>query len=168
MILSLEARAHFPHEKPVPSRDWASESGLAPLWRSAAHGRIDAVSPVADSAQLRPPPSVPTSDFSTSGVIERNAHQLLVTTRTFLDYAGLRDLADLPSPGEVDSTGDHAGGWSTHQRRRQRERMMNYSRQGHASKIRTTGVDEIGVARRHAHHAGGGIGHANPGSARAR
>jgi segregation and condensation protein B len=31
------------------------------------------------------------------GLIERNAHQLLVTTRAFLDYAGLRDLADLPT-----------------------------------------------------------------------
>jgi segregation and condensation protein B len=29
------------------------------------------------------------------GLIERNAHQLLVTTRAFLDHAGLRDLADL-------------------------------------------------------------------------
>jgi chromosome segregation and condensation protein ScpB len=33
-------------------------------------------------------------------LIERNAHQLLVTTRAFLDYAGLRDLADLPALGE--------------------------------------------------------------------
>jgi segregation and condensation protein B len=31
------------------------------------------------------------------GLIERNAHQLLVTTRAFLDHAGLRDLADLPA-----------------------------------------------------------------------
>jgi segregation and condensation protein B len=30
------------------------------------------------------------------GLIERNAHQLFVTTRAFLDHAGLRDLADLP------------------------------------------------------------------------
>jgi segregation and condensation protein B len=30
------------------------------------------------------------------GLVERNAHQLLVTTRAFLDHAGLRDLADLP------------------------------------------------------------------------
>jgi segregation and condensation protein B len=30
------------------------------------------------------------------GLIERNAHQLLVTTRAFLEHAGLRDLADLP------------------------------------------------------------------------
>jgi hypothetical protein len=30
-------------------------------------------------------------------LIERNAHQLLVTTRAFLEYAGLRDLVDLPS-----------------------------------------------------------------------
>jgi segregation and condensation protein B len=30
------------------------------------------------------------------GPIERNAHQLFVTTRAFLDFAGLRDLADLP------------------------------------------------------------------------
>ena len=30
------------------------------------------------------------------GLIERNAHQLLVTKRAFLDHARLRDLADLP------------------------------------------------------------------------
>jgi segregation and condensation protein B len=29
-------------------------------------------------------------------LIERNAHGLMVTRRAFLDYAGLRDLADLP------------------------------------------------------------------------
>jgi chromosome segregation and condensation protein ScpB len=29
-------------------------------------------------------------------LIERNAHQPFVTTLGFLDYAGLRDLADLP------------------------------------------------------------------------
>jgi segregation and condensation protein B len=34
------------------------------------------------------------------GLIERNAHQLFVTTRAFLDYAGLRDLVDLPPLGE--------------------------------------------------------------------
>jgi segregation and condensation protein B len=43
------------------------------------------------------------------GLVERNAHQLLVTTRAFLDYAGLRDLADLPSPGADEATGGHAG-----------------------------------------------------------
>jgi segregation and condensation protein B len=31
------------------------------------------------------------------GLIERNAHQLLVTTRAFLELMGLRDLADLPA-----------------------------------------------------------------------
>jgi hypothetical protein len=30
------------------------------------------------------------------GLIERNQHQLLVTTRAFLDLSGLRHLADLP------------------------------------------------------------------------
>jgi segregation and condensation protein B len=30
------------------------------------------------------------------GLIERNAHQLLVTTRAFLEFASLRDLVDLP------------------------------------------------------------------------
>jgi segregation and condensation protein B len=30
------------------------------------------------------------------GLIVRNARQLLVTTRAFLDHAGLRDLAHLP------------------------------------------------------------------------
>jgi segregation and condensation protein B len=30
------------------------------------------------------------------GLIEHNAHHLLVTTRGFLEYAGLRDIADLP------------------------------------------------------------------------
>jgi segregation and condensation protein B len=29
-------------------------------------------------------------------LIERNAHQLFVTTRAFLDHAGLRDPVDLP------------------------------------------------------------------------
>ncbi len=32
------------------------------------------------------------------GLIERNAHQLLVTTRQFLDYVGLRDLARICRP----------------------------------------------------------------------
>ena len=31
------------------------------------------------------------------GLIAHNAHRLLVTTREFLDHAGMRDLADLPS-----------------------------------------------------------------------
>jgi segregation and condensation protein B len=35
------------------------------------------------------------------GLIERNPHQLLVTTRAFLDLSGLRDLADLPPLDEV-------------------------------------------------------------------
>jgi segregation and condensation protein B len=30
-------------------------------------------------------------------LVARNAHQLFVTTRAFLDYVGLRDLADLPT-----------------------------------------------------------------------
>jgi segregation and condensation protein B len=30
------------------------------------------------------------------GLVEHNQHHLLVTTRAFLDYLGLRDLADLP------------------------------------------------------------------------
>ena len=30
------------------------------------------------------------------GLVEHNQHHLLVTTRAFLDYANLRDLADLP------------------------------------------------------------------------
>jgi segregation and condensation protein B len=30
------------------------------------------------------------------GLVEHNAHHLLVTTRAFIDYLGLRDLADLP------------------------------------------------------------------------
>jgi segregation and condensation protein B len=34
------------------------------------------------------------------GLIERKAHQLVVTTRAFLDHAGLRDLADLPPLNE--------------------------------------------------------------------
>ena len=29
------------------------------------------------------------------GLVERNAHGLFVTTRGFLEYAGLRDVADL-------------------------------------------------------------------------
>ena len=33
------------------------------------------------------------------GLIEHNPHHLLVTTRGFLEYAGLRDLADLPDLG---------------------------------------------------------------------
>jgi hypothetical protein len=32
-----------------------------------------------------------------SGLIERNAHGLFLTTRAFLEFAGLSDLADLPS-----------------------------------------------------------------------
>jgi segregation and condensation protein B len=34
------------------------------------------------------------------GLIEHNAHHLLVTTRGFLEYAGLRDVADLPPLGD--------------------------------------------------------------------
>jgi chromosome segregation and condensation protein ScpB len=30
------------------------------------------------------------------GLIAHNQHHLLVTTRTFLDLLGLRDMADLP------------------------------------------------------------------------
>jgi segregation and condensation protein B len=30
------------------------------------------------------------------GLVEHNQHHLLVTTRAFLDYLGLRDLGDLP------------------------------------------------------------------------
>jgi chromosome segregation and condensation protein ScpB len=33
------------------------------------------------------------------GLIAHNAHHLLVTTRGFLDFAGLTDLADLPELG---------------------------------------------------------------------
>jgi segregation and condensation protein B len=38
------------------------------------------------------------------GLIEHNTHRLLVTTRGFLEFAGLRNLADLPALGAVDST----------------------------------------------------------------
>ncbi len=34
------------------------------------------------------------------GLIEHNAHHLLVTTRAFLEFAGVRDIADLPPLGE--------------------------------------------------------------------
>jgi len=42
------------------------------------------------------------------GLIEHNSHRLLVTTCGFLEFAGLRNLADLPALGAVDST-DLAG-----------------------------------------------------------
>ncbi len=35
-------------------------------------------------------------------LVERNAHQLLVTTRAFLDLVGQRDLADLPPLGTAE------------------------------------------------------------------
>ena len=35
------------------------------------------------------------------GLIEHNPHHLFVTTRAFLESAGLRDLADLPMLGDV-------------------------------------------------------------------
>jgi segregation and condensation protein B len=41
------------------------------------------------------------------GLVEHNAHHLLVTTRAFLELLGLRDLADLPSLA-ADTTEDHA------------------------------------------------------------
>ena len=36
--------------------------------------------------------------------IARNAHQLFVTTRGFLDVMGLRDLADLPALSDQEGT----------------------------------------------------------------
>jgi chromosome segregation and condensation protein ScpB len=42
------------------------------------------------------PATVPLDTLLERGLIERNAHQLFATTRAFLDYAGPRDLADLP------------------------------------------------------------------------
>jgi chromosome segregation and condensation protein ScpB len=41
-------------------------------------------------------PSSPTATLLDRKLIERNPHQLLATTRVFLDHAGLRDLADRP------------------------------------------------------------------------
>jgi segregation and condensation protein B len=43
------------------------------------------------------------------GLVKRNAHQLLVTTRAFLDHAGLRDLADLPALSNVVDEGPGSG-----------------------------------------------------------
>jgi segregation and condensation protein B len=37
------------------------------------------------------------------GLIVHNPHHLLVTTRAFLDLAGLRDLADLPSLAAIEA-----------------------------------------------------------------
>ena len=37
------------------------------------------------------------------GLVEFDQHHLLVTTRAFLDFAGLRDLADLPALPDVDA-----------------------------------------------------------------
>jgi chromosome segregation and condensation protein ScpB len=37
------------------------------------------------------------------GLVEFDQHHLLVTTRAFLDFAGLRDLADLPPLPDVDA-----------------------------------------------------------------
>jgi segregation and condensation protein B len=44
------------------------------------------------------------------GLIERNSHQLVVTTRAFLELLGLRDLADLaPLAGLGDDAFDMPG-----------------------------------------------------------
>jgi segregation and condensation protein B len=37
------------------------------------------------------------------GLVELDRHHLLLTTRTFLDFAGLRDLADLPALPTLDA-----------------------------------------------------------------
>jgi segregation and condensation protein B len=42
------------------------------------------------------------------GLVAHNTHHLLVTTRNFLQYAGLRDLVDLPPLGGAD--GEELGG----------------------------------------------------------
>jgi chromosome segregation and condensation protein ScpB len=41
------------------------------------------------------------------GLVEFDQHHLLVTTRAFLDFAGLRDLADLPPLQDL-STSDQS------------------------------------------------------------
>jgi segregation and condensation protein B len=46
-------------------------------------------------------------------LIERNAHQLFVTTRAFMNLMGLRDLSDLPPLEEVQTTSDNASLWIT-------------------------------------------------------
>jgi len=43
------------------------------------------------------------------GLIEHNAHHLLVTTRGFLELCGLRDLADLPELVAVEYCQQSAG-----------------------------------------------------------
>ena len=44
------------------------------------------------------------------GLITRNQHELFVTTRAFLDFMALRDLADLPplAPDTADHTIGHS------------------------------------------------------------
>jgi segregation and condensation protein B len=96
--VSKSIERHLGHERPVPLSRAALEVLAVVAYRQpVARAGIELIRGSASDSAL--------DTLLERGLVERNAHQLLVTTRAFLDYAGLRDLADLPSPGVDDSTG---------------------------------------------------------------
>ena len=90
--MSRSVERHLNSEKPVALSKAALEALAVVAYRQPiARSGIELIRGSASDSAL--------DRLLQWGMIEHNTHHLLVTTRGFLEYVGLRDLAQLPDLG---------------------------------------------------------------------
>jgi segregation and condensation protein B len=100
--VSPSVERHLSHPKPVALSNAALEVLAIVAYRQPiARSGIELIRGSASDSAI--------ATLLERGLIAHNAHHLFVTTQAFLEYAGLRDLADLP-PFIPTSESGRAGG----------------------------------------------------------
>jgi hypothetical protein len=83
-----------PRSAQPSSATWAIHAGSPSRRRPPRCGGIERIRGTTSDSAL--------DTLLLRGLVAFDQHHLLVTTRTFLEFAGLRDLADLPALRDVD------------------------------------------------------------------